>query len=379
MQTQKLTKWVSCIMLTMGLLVAACTNEEEVTTNTASSVQQVKKSEVVNILQNMDINNIVVQEIHDYVCKNMASGRDEYVRVGDILSEQTRNGSWSNFACCLKQMITEGNITHDTDVAGLLEALTNSDIIIYWPYSEDWDGKELPTLVAAPEDQDAKEAYGTKLIRINDAMTSEKVLVNEEYAMQHPVWVINTKKEEPNVVYIPTSEEKAENSNTQMTTRATGDPIYVWRMTRMKVTHQYDGLFKGGAEMDVQVVFPLLPGYAAVTTKQRVNFSRKDIRKERWKDLDILLNTNWREEQITNALVITEWDNGKPFTIKASATYRNEDGSEVTSSIDLTITDDDDIICQQPIDRAYAFQHNNYSFDGGRVSIVTSITVEYEQ
>ena len=147
----------------------------------------------------------------------------------------------------------------------------------------------------------------------------------------------------------------------------------------MKVTHQYDGVFNGGSEIDVQVVYPILSGYAAVTTRQRVNFSRKDIRKERWKDVDILLNTNWREEQITNALIITEWDDGSPYTISPSVTYQLEDGTQLTASLDITITDDDDMICQQPIDRAYAFQNSNYSFDGGRVSIVTSLTVEYEQ
>lgn len=61
---------------------------------------------------------------------------------------------------------------------------------IYWPYSQKWNGSDLPVITFKTKEspllpQDENIGY-----RIKEGFV-ETVLVNEEYAKQHPVWIIN--------------------------------------------------------------------------------------------------------------------------------------------------------------------------------------------
>lgn len=369
-------------MLAAGMLAVSCSNDESM--EAPQTVQSLTKTEVVNVLKDINIDAALASEIHGFVSDAMASGRDEKISFNKMLSGdvKTRANGQTLIAKRIKSLITSKTKTRSVNGAladaNLINELTDSDFIIYWPYSENWDGKELPTLVAAPEDEDAEEAYGLRIIEGNDGLQYERVLVNEDYAELHPVWVVNQEVEDPNVVYAITSDASTEEENAPMyiKKRSEANTLYVWKMTRMKVTHQYDGLFYGGSEFDIQVVYPVLPGYAAITAKNRVNFSRKTIRKEKWKDVNVLLNTNWKEEQITNALIITESDDGDPITITSTVTSKLDNGTQIGSSISFTITDEDDMITQQPLDRDYVLQHSELSFDSGRVSVVVPIEAE---
>lgn len=373
---------VSCLVLATGMLTASCSNEESM--EAPQTVQSLTRTEVVNVLKGINIDAALASEIHGFVSDAMASGRDEKISFNKMLSGdvKTRANGQTLIARRIKSLITSKTKPRSVNGAladaNLINELTDSDFIIYWPYSENWDGKELPTLVAAPEDEDAEEAYGLRIIEGNDGLQYERVLVNEDYAELHPVWVVNQEVEDPNVVYAITSDASTEEENAPMyiKKRSEANTLYVWKMTRMKVTHQYDGLFYGGSEFDIQVVYPVLPGYAAITAKNRVNFSRKTIRKEKWKDVNILLNTNWKEEQITNALIITESDDGDPITVTSTVTSKLDNGTQIGSSISFTITDEDDMITQQPLDRDYVLQHSELSFDSGRVSVVVPIEAE---
>lgn len=378
MKTKTLTKFATVAILVAGMLTTACRNEDTVGDFTPEN-ENITKTNVVELLKEIYIDDALAQEVHSYVTNALASGHDEEIRFTKILSDQTRNNGQSIMAERLKQLVTEhvatrnNNDGFDTD---MLKTLANSDFIIYWPYSDDWDGCEMPTLVAAPENEDAEEAYGIKIVQEGDVISYEKVLVNEEYTMQHPVWVVNKKKEETGVVYAPTSYMDDYGPVRQSVKRSAGNPLYVWKMTGMRVTSHHDGVFYGGDEYDIQVVYPKLPGYAEITAKFRVEFSRKEIRKGRWKFPNILLNTNWREEQVTNALIILESDDGNPITIGATVTAKLDDGTQVGTTTSITITDDDDIICVQPIDRDYALQNEGYYFDGGSVIVAAPIIVE---
>lgn len=379
MKKTLMSKATMLLMMVAIMSAASCSNEETISVSANKKDVPLSKSDVVGILKSIDIDNALSNEIHSFVTEAMKEGRDEEIRFSKILSDQTRGNGQSILSERLKKLIKEqvktrnSNDCFDTDV---VETLTNSDFIIYWPYSEDWDGKELPTLVAAPENEDVEEAYGLRIYKNGDVLSHEKVLVNEEYTMQHPVWVVNTKREEPGIIYVPMSYINESEHVNKSVTRAVGDPLYIWKMTGMRVTSHHDGVFYGGDEYDIQVVYPKLPGYAEITAKFRVEFSRKEIRKGRWKFPNILLNTNWREEQVTNALVIVESDDGNPITIGTTVTSMLDNGTQLSTTTSITLTDDDDIICIQSIDRDYALQNEGYYFDGGSVIVAAPIIIE---
>lgn len=367
--------WLSGYMILFAyMFVTSCSNEEDLEPS-SSNVCDLTREDVVDLLKDVDIDIALSKEIHNFVSNSLSVGRDEDIRIGTMLSTETRSNGQTLFAQRLKQTLKKHSITRgdiDESDVHLLDKLVSSDFIIYWPYSEDWDGKELPTLVAAPKDKNVEEAYGLKITQENGRKVYQKILLNEEYAMKHPVWVINEKKDDTNVTYLITSEEDEE---LPMFTRSATDSIYVWKLTRMKVTHQYDTWFYGGSEFDVQVAYPVLPGYTAAMTTVRVEFSRKTIRKENWKYFNHYLNTNWRPEQINNGLSIFEKDDGDPMEVSITVNYKINDYSTGSSTIKWTISDDDDHIGQLVVDRDFIIQNGEevLLFDNSRVRIIAPL------
>ena len=90
-------------------------------------------------------------------------------------------------------------------------------------------------------------------------MELEVVIVNEEYVMENPVWIIkdtdydytdlpsfiNGEFSSNGVIYIPEQSD----SNNSIQTKASGDVMYGWIMSSMTVSKQYDKIFwSGGSE-----------------------------------------------------------------------------------------------------------------------------------
>ena len=75
-----------------------------------------------------------------------------------------------------------------TDADEYLAALQDSDIQIYWPYSERWDGTQLPVITYDPGyDTDVNIGYE---VSINDdgSRSIREMEVNEELAKERKKW-----------------------------------------------------------------------------------------------------------------------------------------------------------------------------------------------
>ena len=72
-----------------------------------------------------------------------------------------------------------------------LGALMESDIQIYWPFSEAWDGETMPVITFDPEDG-SEVNVGYRLMVDDDGLRKvEEVVVDEVMAADVPVWVVN--------------------------------------------------------------------------------------------------------------------------------------------------------------------------------------------
>lgn len=60
---------------------------------------------------------------------------------------------------------------------------------IYWPYSENWNKQEFPTITFQSQPINLSEAENVGYRYENGQI--EEVTVNEEYARLHPVWIVN--------------------------------------------------------------------------------------------------------------------------------------------------------------------------------------------
>ena len=377
---KKISSLASCMLLAMGLLTTSCSNDESMETPNAEVTQQMTRSQAVDILKNMNFDHALSEEIHGCVTNSLASGRDEYVRLSELMSKETRSGGQSLFATRLINLFMDKYITRSIEAEDMLKELTNSDFIIYWPYSEDWDGEELPTLVAAPDNEDATEAIGVKIIQGGGEVSYEDVLVDEDYMMQHPVWVVDTKAENPNVVYITPSNGENEISRAPRNiTRAGTDTIHVWRLQKMQVTHQYDGPFKGGPDFEIHIAYPTMNGSVNTPTIHKIDFSRKDVKKKRWKELNLVLNSDWTKYQIDNGIFIIEqdWDGARAdVTQELSVSYQDANGTTYSSTATIKYSKNDEFIGKQTVKRSFMLHNSNLSFDNNRVNMIAPIEVE---
>ena len=162
--------------------------------------------QVAQMLSVLPIGQAHLDEVHNAACASSANGYDEeYMMsdlftlpgkgVGDIptrvaqmegetlrdlIEEHVRN-----------QVMTKSGLAGVYDADEYLEALTKSDIQIYWPFSETWDGETMPVITYDPEDGSDVNIGYRLCVEDDGSRRVEEVIVDEEMAMVEPVWVIN--------------------------------------------------------------------------------------------------------------------------------------------------------------------------------------------
>ena len=161
--------------------------------------------EVAQLLALTPLESSHLKEVHDAVTSSSGNGYDEEYTMQDLFERpgagvgdpQVRSADIYDKP--LRDLIREqvygsaatrsSSATVDPDK--FLNELMSSDIQIYWPFSEGWDGEHFPIITYDPEDGSEKN-IGYRLVLNDDGSRSaEQVIVDEEMAMAEPVWVIN--------------------------------------------------------------------------------------------------------------------------------------------------------------------------------------------
>ena len=168
-------------------------------------MQAVELAEVAEILSRLPLENAQVEEVYMAVTSSSGNGYDEEYMMKDLF-ERPGTGvgdsdvkSAGTFTVPLRDLIEDyvysrpavrsGRETMDPEA--YLSALVQSDIQIYWPYSEKWDGRTMPVITFDPEDgSDVNTGY--RLFVDDDGFRRvEEVIVDEAMADEEPVWVVN--------------------------------------------------------------------------------------------------------------------------------------------------------------------------------------------
>lgn len=175
--------------------------------NTDKDSTCIALDEVALLLSSLPFNTAQIQEVHDAVTSSSGNGYDEEYTMRQLFSspgsgvgENVATRAESRYEKPLRDMIEDyvrsGAHTRSSggqiqDADAFLDALESSDMQIYWPFSEEWTQGEMPVITFDPEDEsDVNVGYeimlgddGTRHVR--------EVMVDEEMAMNRPVWVVN--------------------------------------------------------------------------------------------------------------------------------------------------------------------------------------------
>lgn len=164
--------------------------------------------EVAHILSAIPLHNAQLQEVHTAVTSSMGNGYDEEYTmknlfaspgsgVGDSLGTDSKSTMHTPLRELIEEYVRAGHLTkagdagRTNDPEAFLKALEMSDVQIYWPYSEEWDGEVMPVITFDPED-DSDVNIGYEVSFKDDGSRYVKeVVVDEEMAKQRPVWVVN--------------------------------------------------------------------------------------------------------------------------------------------------------------------------------------------
>ena len=205
MKKIELLKGIFPVVLAVASACEVVDNDMEKHVDTQNDSSYVGLQEVASILSAVPLEGEHLYEVHSAVTSSSGNGYDEEYTVRDMFSvpgkgvgeNQTR--STKIYDNPLKSLI-ENHVRSEafTKSAGeamnaedFLNALMSSDIQIYWPFSEDWDGSALPVITFDPED--GSEVNIGYRIEVDDDGSRRicEIAVDEDLARRNPVWVVN--------------------------------------------------------------------------------------------------------------------------------------------------------------------------------------------
>ena len=312
---------------------------------------------VSQILSSIPLTRNQVMEVYDAVTSSSDNGYDEEYTmrnlfkapgagVGDPITKSS-----TIYDLSLAQMIeahlrsmssTKSSVDRSIEILGVdgfLQALQESDIQIYWPFSENYDMKEMPIITFDPEDG-SEVNIGYKIVDDGDGFRHvEEVIVDEAKAEVCPVWVVNRnsdaeytsiemlRRENPdwgegggNIIVNPQNAFGTKTGKTSFMTLILKD---------FTMKRNYDSWFAGASEFFVKVgavedftasTEAELRLYTPSVTDFMIVVKRKQIGQP--VPFNAVLVSDWSEQMTHCAFMITEDDGGTVTTWDCTALVR---------------------------------------------------------
>jgi hypothetical protein len=328
---------------------------------------------ITEFLSNIVSNDDILKEVKAGIETSLLYGLDEELRFREILKpndNKLRSASKSLFAEKLEEAF--GNIRMTKSATDALNGdeletfILNDNVQIYWPYSERWNGKEIPFVTYASTDDDVTDimAY-RKIVNPDGTSQIESRMVNEAYAKEHPVWVIN--KNELDYDELPNFKAGEFEKNGRLflsdllpdarngkTLRA-GTPVVIFYLGTLTVSTQHDSWIAGGSEFEFTNAQPLSPTTTGNTVLRETR-TRNSIDNGTTGGVWKALNTDWTEAQLQNALKVVETDGGgtKNWNFNLGVKFPGINGNnEYGISASIPFGNDDDEIYQSVLARTY--------------------------
>lgn len=377
--------YASIAALSLGLF--SCNNEDELLTppgltEPLSNNVSEDSENIAQLMASIPLTKEIVNEVFSATQNGLENGIEESYYFADVLSESSaksasRASNTSQKSILgreLRSALNKSRSGNQVDV----DLLQSGDYQIYWPYSENWDGKTQPVITFVPKDENQLWNYGYK--QTDNGI--ETIIVDEEYMESNPVWIINqadfSYDELPNfnnnefakngISYCPRKAIYAESSHQTASTRATGLPVYTVYLGKLMSEHQYDKVWSGGSEFAIRmgaIEHMEITSEEQVDSKNaRINYvrvcrSRKDIKKKRWAELTgCVLSSDWQPNENNAAFSIYEEDQGGSKNYEASLSVKIL-GKDIGFSIKMPYGSHDDKIYNQIYTRNFMFSTNN--------------------
>ena len=182
--------------------MASCTNEamvEDVQTSglnvtTRSIIDPVGIQEVAELMSIVDIDDAIMQEVKAGIERSVKYGMGKTYRFNDIFKpEESKLVRTLEIIHSLSDELRKayadikstGRMTlSDSD---FFTTLANGNLMVRWPYFQNWNGVDKPTIGFASEDELSLYVPGQKQ---DGSFSMDTIIYSEDYVKNNPVWVI---------------------------------------------------------------------------------------------------------------------------------------------------------------------------------------------
>ena len=281
-------------------------------------IEDSELNDVALMLTEIGLDTELCNEVHSSVTAAIEKGLDEdlYFRELWMNSADVKVKSYDSESI-LKSRLESYFMRNPSTKNSEGNFLKDSDIEIYWPYSENWDGKTFPVIAPVPLGQECDTLYGYKVISMpGETVKLDTVLVDDDYAYENPVWIINH-MEFPYDCICEYQEDIVDVKSS--------DTTFGWYMDKGICTEQYDKLSNGASEFYFIIAFPPASSNSVTTPGRRpFTFTRKQIRKEEEVVFDLSLNLSWSSNQLSNHMIFIESDDGEPYNEYRYVSYTQD-------------------------------------------------------
>lgn len=161
--------------------------------------------EVAEMLALIPLKSSHLNEVHNAVTSSSDNGYDEEYTMKNLFERpgagvgdlEVRSGDI--YENPLRDLIREHvyglaatrSGAEEVDPDRFLDELMSSDIQIYWPFSDKWDGDGMPIITYDPEDGSEKNIGYRLVVNDDGSRRVENLVVDEAMAEAEPVWVVN--------------------------------------------------------------------------------------------------------------------------------------------------------------------------------------------
>lgn len=371
-----------------ALALPACSKENPTVPEVSASTVSVK--DVAVLLSTLPIGVEQMEEVFDAASASAQNGYDEEYRMQDLFAAPGQGvgdqgvTKAREYAHPLRELFSEAVFRTKADggteaTAAYIDALSLSDVQIYWPFSKEWDGKSLPVITFDPGDEVSTRNVGYALKADGRV---EKLMVDEALARERPVWVVNRnsdaeykslellRREDPDWGHgggdiVVTGKTKAD----------TGIRTLILRSFKAK--RQFDTWFAGAAEFFVKM--GSVDDFSGGMTEAEMRIFEPSItdfmivvRRNQLGEaipFNAVMVSEWTNELVSSAFMIVEDDGGTRTTWKASAVVKYNSKSYGVD-VEFPINTRDDIVWRGSLSRNYIEKYDGRACNYGDVELV---------
>jgi len=396
-----------------ALLVAAavlcCTACNRISSENAEQPENtyspaISQEDVAVLLSSAGVGLEQIREVHNAVSASLSNGYDEEYTMKNIFSSPgegvgeefllTKSSS-QTYSTPLRDVLgnylrskeTKSEISFDPST--YIRNLESSDLQIYWPFSELWDGQTAPVVTFDP----GGEANSNVGYTLGDDGQMCRFKITEEYARNNPVWVVNCNEDASQMsldVVRKNHPEWIEGGNVVIgkDTKAGGNEVRPFAadtevstlvLKNFTMNRHYDSWFRGASEFfikigavesftattesDMYLYNPLVTDFLVVVKRNQLGIAQ---------NLGTVLVSEWTDQLESCAFMIVEDDGGTKTSWNCSAIVKYNSKSY---GFDITIPykSRDDIVWRGQLTKRYIEATNNISGHFGDVTLVFEI------